>query len=210
MKTEPPSVRIIPAKATALLIFLILAVVLLVFIVTLSHDLDTVIIDGKDVRRESPYRLIFMTLFLALPIFGLFTQSLRLLPGSPFDFLEIGPKGFTVGKLLGRRHRSWDEISGFSTGSIALTKPPITWIKLEAARPVRFFVTGYVRIKLLSRTDAQIREVADWLDRVRDFYVHGDGGLPPPPEAFAATIIPLVRGTAPTPERSTVIERRAR
>ena len=210
MKTEQPSLRIIPAKGTALLITVVFAVILFAYTRFLIHDLGTVIINGQDVQREAPHARWIMVLFLTLPVLGLITQSLRLLPGSPFDFLEFGPQGFTVGKLFGRRHRRWDEISGFSTGSLSLTKPPITWVRVEAERPLRFFVTGYVRIKLFSRTDAQIREIAAWLDRVRDAYLQGDGTMPPPPEAFAGTIIPLTRGNAPMQGRSSVIERRSR
>ncbi|WP_395018206.1 hypothetical protein [Dongia sp.] len=210
MKRVQSSVRIIPAKAQALFTTLVFAGLLFAFYIFLLHDLDTVIINGKDVHRPSQYRLIWMSLFLALPVFGLITQALRLLPGSPFDFLEIGPEGFTVGKLFGRRHRPWDEISGFSTGSITLSKPPITWVKVEAVRPMRFFVLGYVRLKLFSSTDAQIREIADWLDQVRESYSSGDGALPIPPEAFAGTIIPLTGYRATPQSRSSVIERRTR
>jgi hypothetical protein len=211
MKTEQPSLRIIPAKGAALLTTAVFAVILVTYTKFLVHDLGTVIINGQDVQRETPHAGWIMILFLTLPVFGLVTQSLRLLPGSPFDFLEFGPQGFTVGKLFGRRHRRWDEISGFSVGSIALSKPPITWVRAEAQRPLRFFVTGYVRIKLFSRTDAQIREIAAWLDRVRDAYVLSDGTLPRPPEAFAGTIVPLTRGGKPPLQaRSTVIERRSR
>jgi hypothetical protein len=210
MKIEQPSVRIIPARGTALLITFIFAVLLFVFYESLLHDVDTVIINGKDVRRESPDRPWILVLFLVVPVFGLITQSLRLLPGSPFDFLEFGPEGFTVGKLFGRRHRRWEETTGFSVGSISITKPPITWVRLDGDRPLRFFVTGYVRIKLFSRTDAQIREIADWLDQVRDSYVSGDGTLPPPPDVLAGTVIPLTRGKVPMPARSSVIERRGR
>ena len=173
-------------------------------------DVGTVIINGKDVHREAPHAPLIMILFLALPVAGLITQILRLLPGSPFDFLEIGPQGFTVGKLFGRRHRRWDEVSGFSTGSIALTNPPITWVKVESERPLRFFILGYVRIKLFSRPKMQIQEIAAWLDRVRESYVFGDGSLPPPPEALAAEIILLTHGKAPMQARSSVIERRGR
>jgi hypothetical protein len=203
--------RVIPAKGTALLTFVVFAVILVVFYIFLLHDVDTVIINGKDVHRESPYRLLYLNLFLILPVFGLITQGLRLLPGSPLDFLEFGPQGFTVGKLFGRRHRQWDEISGFSVGSISLTKPPITWVRADGARPLRFFVTGYVRIKLFSRTDTDIRAIADWLDQVRESYLLGDGSLPESPEALAGTIIPLRLGKAPPMQgRSSVIQRRNR
>jgi hypothetical protein len=211
MKAAPPTLRIIPAKGTALLTFFIFAVILAVFTKFLLHDVDTVILEGKDVHRESPYRLLYLGLFLAIPGFGLITQGLRLLPGSPFDFLEFGPQGFTVGKLFGRRHRRWAEISGFSVGSISLTKPPITWIRADAERPLRFFVTGYVRIKLFSRTDTDVRSIAAWLNGVRGAYVLGDGSLPERPEALAGTFVPLAVGRAPVMRgRSTVIQRRDR
>jgi hypothetical protein len=219
MKTVQPTVRIIPAKGAALFTTLVFAAILFVFTKFLLHDIDTIIINGKDVHRESPHRLLMLGLLLAVPVFGVITQALRLLPGSPVDHLEIGPQGFTVGKLFGRRRRRWDEISGFSTGSIALTKPPITWVRAEGTRPLRFFVTGYVRLRLFSNTDAQIREIAGWLDRVRDAYVSGDGSLPPSPDALAGRIIPQSSGKPPMQSRektkiqqsrSSVIERRSR
>jgi hypothetical protein len=138
MKTEPPSVRIIPAKGAALFTTFVFAAILFVYFAATIHDVDTVIIDGKDAYRPSPQRFIWITLFLALPVLGLVTQILRLLPGSPFDFLEIGPKGLTVGKLFARRHRGWHEITRFSTGGFSLGKQPITWIRVESARPMRF------------------------------------------------------------------------
>jgi hypothetical protein len=77
-----------------------------------------------------------------------------------------------------------------------------------------------VRLRLFSNTDAQIREIAGWLDRVRDAYVSGDGSLPTPPDAFSGTIIALTGDGAPptlrrektkAPQsRSSVIERRSR
>ena len=207
MKTVQ-AVRIIPSRGTAMLTFFVFAALLVVYFLFLLHDVDTVIINGKDVHDESPYRLLYLVLFLVIPVFGVITQSLRLLPGSPMDFLEIGPQGFTVAKLFGRRHRRWEEISGFTVGSISLTKPPITWVKAEGARPLRFFVTGYVRIRLFSHADADIRSIADWLDAMRESYVSGDGSLPPEPEALAGTIIPLTQSGAPMRARSSVIERR--
>jgi hypothetical protein len=213
MKTEPLSVRIIPAKGTALFTFFIFAAILFVFYITLLHDVGTVIVNGKDVHREDPHAPAIMILFLVIPVAGLILQGLRLLPGSPFDFLEIGPQGFTVGKLFGRRHRRWDEVSGFSVGSIALTNPPISWVKVESTRPIRFFISGYMRIKLFTRAKTQMQEIAAWLDLVRVAYAFGDGGLPPPPEALAATIVPLNRGPLTRAKgavraRSSVIERR--
>jgi hypothetical protein len=210
MKIEQPSVRIIPAKGAALFTTFVFAAIFFVFYKTLLHDVDTLIINGKDVHREAPHRLIIMSLFLVLPMAGLIMQILRLLPGSPFNFLEIGPQGFTVGKLFGRRHRRWDEISGFSVGSFALTNPPITWVRVEAARPLRFFIFGYVRIRLFSNTRAQIQEIAAWLDRVREAYVLGDGSLPAAPDALAGKIIPFGGGKTPMQARSSVIERRSR
>ena len=208
MRNDPRSFRIIPAKGTALLIFVIFAVLLFLYFTFLLHDVDTVIINGKDVLRESPYRLLYLALFLVLPVFGLISQGLRLLPGGPFDFMELGPQGFTVGKLFGRRQRKWEETTGYTTGSIALTKPPITWLRLDGVRPLRFFVTGYVRLQLFARGDAQIREIADWLDDVRTSYVSGDGTLPPPPDSFAGTILPLSPHNIPMQTRTNVIERR--
>ena len=71
-------------------------------------------------------------------------------------------------------------------------------------------VVGLNEDGTFSRADTQIREIAAWLDQVRDAYVLADGTLPPPPNSLAATIIPLTRGTARMQARSSVIERRSR
>jgi hypothetical protein len=172
-------------------------------------DTGTVTVNGQEVYGDERHRVQMMINFvLVIPTAYLIWYGRRLLPRSPLDFLEIGPQGLKVGGLFGRRYRRWDEISGFSVGNIPLTNPPTIWIKVESARPLRFFMGGYVRYKFFSKTKPRVQAIADWLDLVRRTYAFGDGTLPPPPEELGGKIIPLIRDETPTTGRSGVIERR--
>lgn len=208
MKSVRASVRIIPGRAMA--VFYV--IFFLLFVVTLSPTLFTdagsVTANGQEVYGEDRRRVqLMMSFFLLIPLAYLIWYGRRLLPSSPLDFLEIGPEGLTVGGLLGRRHRRWDEISGFSVGSVPLTNPPAVWIKVESARPLRFFMGGYVRYKFFSKSKPRVQAIADWLDLVRRTYAFGDGAPPPPPEELGGKIIPLARDKLQTNRRSSVIER---
>jgi hypothetical protein len=208
MNADRPAVRVIPAKGAAL--FYIIFVVFFVFMYaqSLLLGLGSVTVNGQEVYgAERQQVLLVMSFFLLFPAAYLVWYGRRLLPGSPFDFLEIGPQGLTVGGLLGRQYRRWDEISGFSVGNIPLSNQTI-WIKVESERPLRFFMGGYVRFKLFTRRKTRMQAIADWLDLVRRTYAFGDGNLPPPPEAFAGWILPLTGDKVPAKARAGVIERR--
>jgi hypothetical protein len=209
MNTGRPSLRIVPTKATALFQTLLFAALLVIFSNILFQDIGSMTVNGQEVHGVERQRFRLMSsFFLILPFAGMLWYGRRLLPGSPFDFLEIGPQGLTVGTLFGRRHRRWEEISGFSVGNIPLTNPPIIWVKVQSERPIRFFMGGYVRYKLFSWTSTRVREIAAWLDLVRRVYAFGDGELPPPPNALAGKIIPWIGMERSS--SSSVIERRGR
>lgn len=210
MKAIQPAARIVPARGPALLQTFFFAVFLFMFASMLFVDGGSTKVNGQEVYGEERQRVhLMMSFVLVIPLSGLLLQARRLLPGSPFDFVEVGPQGLTVGTLFGRRHRPWEEITGFSVGNIPLTNPPIIWVKAESSRPLRFFMGGFVRFKLFSFTRTRIRAIAGWLDRVREAYVFGDGNLPPPPDELAGKIIPLTGDRASTQARSSVIERRS-
>jgi hypothetical protein len=207
MKPNTATVRIIPPKGMAAFQTIFMLLLLFIFSQALFRDPGSVTINGREVYGDERYFvLVMMNFILVIPIACLVWYGRRLLPGSPFDFLEIGPRGLTVGGLFGRRHRRWDEISGFSVGSIPQTSPPSVWIKVESERPLRFFMGAYIRFKLFSRTKPRVQAVADWLDLVRRTYAFGDGNLPPPPEELAGKIISLV-AEPPAKQSSSVIER---
>ncbi|HVT50508.1 MAG TPA: hypothetical protein VHE77_02995, partial [Dongiaceae bacterium] len=155
-----------------------------------------VFLNGREVYGEERRSVELHILLVFLPIAGFFLvwYGRRLLPNSPFDFLEFGPRGLTVGGILGRRHIAWEDIAGFTVGVILLN-PPIIWVKAEPCsadlQPLRFTMGGYVGETLFSFGRTRTRVVAEWLDRVREAYTFDNmvRSLPPPPEAFVGRII---------------------
>src|SRR5689334_1828550 len=112
MKTGQTVYRIVPAKGATLFYTLFFALFTFLFVQSLFRDIGSVTVNGQEVYGEERTQvLLTMQFFLVIPVTGLILYGRRLLPGSPFDFLEIGPHGLTVGTLFGRRHRSWKEIS---------------------------------------------------------------------------------------------------
>jgi hypothetical protein len=207
MITPEPSVRIVPVKAGELFTTLFFGFVL--FMVSQAF-LNAAKFNGQAAHGgERWYFLAVMSIFVLIPLAGLIMHGRRLIPGSPFDFIEVGPQGLTVGTLFGQRHRRWEEITGITVGNIPLTSPPIIWIKVESERPLRFLMGGYVKFKLFSWTKTRVRDIAQWLDLVRRSYAFGDGVLPPPPDALAGKIIPMTRDRASASAQSGVIERRS-
>jgi hypothetical protein len=209
MKSDGAVVRIVPARGMALFQTLFFLVFVFIFSQALFSDTGTVTVNGQEVYGDERRRVLMMMNFiLVIPIGFLVWYGRRLLPGSPLDFLEVGPHGLTVGGLFGRQHRRWNEISGFSVGNVPLTSTPTVWIKVESERPLRFFMGAYIRFKLFSRVKPRVEAIADWLDLVRRAYAFGEGALPSPPEELSGRIIPLARGKASMQDRSGVVERR--
>jgi hypothetical protein len=177
-----------------------------------------VTVNGQEVYGEERAEtlLVMRIAFFLIPVPLLVWNGRRLLPGSPFDFLELGPSGLTVGGLFGKRHMVWDDIAGFSVGNISTGRQPITWIKVEPrdadAKPMRFFMAGYVKFAFFTRMKTLMRPIAEWLDQVRASYLFNETAqeLPPPPEEMVGQIIRRLPGTGSAsinPRRSSVIER---
>src|SRR4051794_9245961 len=191
-----PTFRIVPRRwgAAFLTAFLLLFVgAALIGLVSPGR----VMVNGREVYGEERAKaLIEMRLaFLVIPVPLLVWNGRRLLPGSPFDFVELGPSGLTVGGLFGKRHIAWDDIAGFSVGNISTGRQPLTWIKVEPrdanAKAIRFFMGGYVKFAFFTRMKTLMRPIADWLDQVRASYVFNEAAqdLPPPPEELVGRII---------------------
>lgn len=156
--TKPLAIRIIPRKGVAFL-YTLLGVVLVIVILfgAGTETVNGVVVSGPDMG-DAPMmvRLVFSAVILC----HLVWYGRRLLPGSPFDYLEIRPTGLTVQGLFGRRQLGWESIASFSVGSVPLSRHPMVWIKVETIPPVsgtasarrsdpgpmRFFMGGYVQI----------------------------------------------------------------
>ena len=212
-KSDLPRLRIIPSKLGAAFATAFFGLFLVGFTLSTFIDGGTVKSNGREVfgeEREEVLRSIrFMMAVPLVPFLCLFLfHARRLLPGSPFDFIEIGPDGLTIRGLFGRRHRRWHEITGFSSGQFVLSNPPIAWIKVESASPLRFTMGGYMKLKLFSFGKSEVQAIAEWLDMVRGAYTFGSDFLPPMPEALAGKIIPVSGENDAAPKhRSSVIER---
>lgn len=216
-KRPLPRFRIIPSKLGAAFNTLFFGLFLAAFSMSLVGEFDSVTVNGREVYGEERVQALrdmrFMFLIFMIPILLLFLASARrLLPRSPFDFIEIGPDGLITMGLLGRRHRRWEDITGFSAGRFYLSNPPIDWIKAESEYPLRFTTGGYLRLKLFSFGKAEARAVADWLDMVRGTYVFGGDSLPAKPDELAGKIIDLSGAEdgafkARSAARTSVIER---
>src|SRR5688572_8454903 len=125
-----PRFRIIPRKLGAALATAFFGMFLATFALTSFGDFDSITVNGREVygaeREESLRQMRLMLNIPLIPILFLFLfNARRLVPGSPFDFIEIGPDGLTVRGLFGSRHRRWEEITGFSSGRFLLSNPPI-------------------------------------------------------------------------------------
>ena len=56
---------------------------------------------------------LFGTLFLLVGLFGLAASLVKLLPGSPYYYVEIAPSGIAVRKAWKTRRFAWPELSPF-------------------------------------------------------------------------------------------------
>jgi hypothetical protein len=125
----------------------------------------------------------------------------RLIPGSPFDFVEVGPDGFTVGGLLGRHRRRWESIARFAVRTIPQVQPPIFWMRAvprkRGATDLRFFMGGYAPFSLLPTQRKDMAAIAGWLELIKVSYHKGDTNLPPRPKELAASVIELPANISP-------------
>jgi Bacterial PH domain len=215
--TPAPTFRIVPRRWGAVFYT---AFLLLFFGIAFSALMGPgrVTVNGSEVygaeRAETVLEMRIVFFLIPMPL--LIWNGRRLLPGSPLDFLELGPSGLTVGGLFGKRHIAWADIAGFSVGNISTGRQPITWIKVEPrdpnAKPIRFFMGGYVKFAFFTRMKTLMRPIAEWLDQVRASYVFNDTAqdLPPPPEELVGRItrqLPETGSAMTSPRRPGVIER---
>jgi hypothetical protein len=213
LSKDLPKLRIIPRKLGAAFYALFFGMFLVMFAMSFFSEFDSVKVNGREVygeeREQALQDIRRMFLVFTIPILLFFLlNARRLLPGSPFDYIEIGPAGLTTRGLFGRRHRRWEEITGFSAGNFFLANPSIDWIKVESDSPMRVTLAGYLRFKLFSFGKAQTQAVADWLGRVREAYIFGGDSLPAIPHELAGKIIDLSDAKEGTlKSRSAVIER---
>jgi len=133
---------------------------------------------------EFPWLLIGIAALLVL----LAVQCVgRILPGSPTDYLEVGPDGLTVGGLFGRRHRRWADVERFSAFLFPLS---IVHVKAVSRRRslsnVGFSLGGYVKLGWFDDIQERQRDISDWFENVKAAYRGGNhsGTLPPLPDYF--------------------------
>jgi hypothetical protein len=168
---------------------------LLIWAFAAFSDSARITVNGREVHGEEREQAsLGFKLFIFVPGFLFLFHARRLLPGSPFDFIEAAPAGLTVSGLLGRRYRPWQEIRGFSSGYIIFTSPTVYWITTDTEPPMRFTMGGYVRFRFFSSGKADVQAIADWLDRIRNAYIFGGNYLPEPPEELAGRIVTLTDG----------------
>lgn len=209
--------RIVAPRVNALLLTLILLVMPIFFIVTfgMSDNTGTVTFNGVEVTGEERERVLaemnwtMTKALLPILVIGLWTGR-RLLPRSPLDYLEITPKGLAVRGLFGLSRFAWEEIAEIGIGVLP-SRVPIAWMKvrLTSGQVRRFYLGGYIRIKLFTDLGAQAGEISDWFNQVKSAYTKGNalGVLPPAPWSFMGAMLEL---DTPAPGRAahrTAIER---
>ncbi|WP_395018212.1 hypothetical protein [Dongia sp.] len=116
----------------------------------------------------------------------------RLIPGSPFNHLEVGPEGFAVSGLLGRSHRPWASIARFAVRTLPHIQPPIFWVRAvprkSGDKDLRFFMGGYTPFSVFPTRRKDVAAIADWLEAIKKSYRTGTP-FPPRPVGLAAHII---------------------
>jgi hypothetical protein len=195
--------RIVPRKGAALLYTLFFGFILCISLLSFDPDLGIATFDLAS-GGIATSQVITGTLAhygLAAILIGVSTAFLvwfgrRLLPGSPFDFLEVGPDGLTVGGLLGRQYCRWQAIAQFSVRKVPNVQPPIFWLRAvprkRGDKDLRFFIGGYPRFRFTPLGRKDVAAIAEWLEMVKASYRHqSDTALPTPPEELAARIIEL-------------------
>jgi hypothetical protein len=58
--------------------------------------------------------LLLFAVFLLIPIGGLAVSAMNLLPGSPYYYLEIAPRGIVTRQGFGTKRFAWSELSPFA------------------------------------------------------------------------------------------------
>ncbi len=130
--------------------------------------------------------VLFAVVLLTLAVVCI-AQSL---PGSPIDFLELGPSGLTVGGLFGRRHRRWQDIERFSVFLLPMRSVPLVRVKAicrsDSVADMGFSMGGYVKLGWFDDIQDRQRDLSDWFEHVKATYTGGNrsGTLPETPGWF--------------------------
>jgi hypothetical protein len=209
----------VPPKANALLLTLLLLVMPLSFAALMSGkgaDYDTVTLNGVEVFGEERDRVVAemnrtMTMtFLPIMAIGVWAAR-RLLPRSPLDYLEITPEGLAVRGIFGLTRFAWEEIAEVGIRVMPASRFPFAWmtVRLTSGGARRFYLSGYIRIKLFSDLGEQTGAFRDWFDQLKSAYAKGNatGELPTQPPVFIGTAIELDALAKRPVANTSVIER---
>jgi hypothetical protein len=108
------------------------------------------------------------------------------------DRFEVGPEGLARHGIFGVARYAWDEIAEFKIRALPTSTVPIAWmsLRLNTNEVRRFYLTGYIRIKLFAGLGEQAGEVSDWFSQLKSAYTKGNamGVLPSAPWAFIGKI----------------------
>jgi hypothetical protein len=77
------------------------------------------------VERNDPAGYLFLLLFAVfslIPIAGLAVSVIKLLPGSPYYYLEIAPRGIAIRQGFKTKRFAWSELSPFSVHTEVVTR----------------------------------------------------------------------------------------
>jgi hypothetical protein len=195
-------IRLVPPKINALLLTLLLLVMPIVFATALfgkGADYDSVTVNGEEVTGEERDRVVgeinrsILMSFLPLMVIGVWTAR-RLLPRSALDYVEISPEGLALRGIFGLTRFSWEEIAGIGVRALP-SRVPFAWmtVRLASGGVRRFYLGGYIRIKLFSDLGEQSAAIADWFSQLKSAYRNGNatGVLPPAPWGFMGKAIEL-------------------
>jgi len=212
-------IRLVPPKVNALLLtLLLLGMPVLFSVLTFGKgaDYDTVTVNGVEVYGEERDRVVaemnrtMTRTFAPFMVIGIWAAR-RLLPASPLDYLEIAPEGLAVRGVFGLRRFAWAEIAEVGARVMPFSRFPFAWmtVRLSSGEACRFYLSGYVRIKIFSDLGEQTGAIADWFNQLRSAYTKGNatGALPPAPEAFIAKAIVLDPTAMGQATNTSVIER---
>lgn len=175
-------IRLVPRKGRAATIVLFALAFLLMLVVLYFVPGGTTTVNGKIVVGEERDRAIISItasmapLLLALIIW----YGRRLIPGSPFDYVQIEEAGLTARDFFKQRHFPWRSITSISYGYVPLFRlgdGPMAWIILDfgGAKPggigaqnqSRVWIGGYVHAPFFGGGEDSTAQLCTWLESIR-------------------------------------------